>query len=65
MDISLFKSFAIKETRRLELRAEAFNAFNRTDFSNPNTGITNPNFGRLTGTDGGSRILQMALKFAF
>jgi hypothetical protein len=48
-----------------QFRFEAFNLANRTNFGNPVTGITNPNFGRLTGTDGDPRILQMAVKFAF
>ena len=67
-DVSLVKGFRIPflgEAGLGQFRFEAFNAFNRTNFSNPNTGITNPSFGMLTGTDGGSRILQLALKFAF
>ena len=67
-DVSLVKGFRLPflgEAGLGQFRFEAFNAFNRTDFSNPNTGITNPNFGKLTGTDGASRILQLALKFAF
>jgi len=48
-----------------QFRFEAFNLFNRTNFGQPNTGITNSNFGRLTGTDGNPRILQLALKIVF
>jgi hypothetical protein len=29
------------------------------------SGITNPNFGKITNTDGDPRILQMALKVAW
>ncbi|HWQ55763.1 MAG TPA: carboxypeptidase regulatory-like domain-containing protein [Bryobacteraceae bacterium] len=47
-----------------ELRLEAFNLFNRTNFSNPVTGITNQNFGRLTSA-GSPRILQIAVKILF
>jgi hypothetical protein len=46
----------------VEYRAEAFNLFNATHLGLPTTGLTNPNFGRITGTDGDPRILQMALK---
>ena len=47
-----------------ELRLEAFNVFNRTNFSNPVTGLTNTNFGRLTGA-GAPRIVQLAVKIIF
>ena len=48
-----------------QLRFEGFNVFNRTNFGNPNTGLTNVNFGRLTATDGDPRILQLAVKINF
>jgi hypothetical protein len=68
IDISLVKGFRMPflgERGLGQFRFEAFNLLNRTNFGNPNTGITNVNFGRLTGTDGDPRILQMAIKFAF
>ena len=49
----------------IEYRFEAFNVFNATHLANPVTGITNPNFGKITGTDGDPRILQMALRIAW
>lgn len=67
-DLSLAKGWhlpGIGEAGRLEYRFEAFNALNATHLANPITGITNPNFGRITSTDGGPRILQMALKVAW
>lgn len=68
MDISLVKGFRIPffgEAGRGQLRFEVFNVFNRTNFANPVTGITNPAFGQLTATDGDPRILQLALRFEF
>ena len=50
------------EAGKIEYRFEAFNLFNATHLGNPVTGLTNPNFGKITGTDGDPRILQMALK---
>jgi hypothetical protein len=38
---------------------------NRTNFNQPNTGITNSAFGTLTGTDGNPRILPLAIKIVF
>ena len=65
MDISLAKGWRLPffgEGGRIEYRFEAFNLFNATHLANPVTGLTNPNFGKITGTDGDPRILQMALK---
>jgi hypothetical protein len=66
-DAALVKSvhLPLGESGLGQLRFEAFNVFNRTNFSLPNTGITNPAFGRITSTDGDSRILQLAVKVIF
>jgi hypothetical protein len=64
-DMSLTKGWGLRflgEGGRIEYRFEAFNLFNSTHLSLPNTGLTNPNFGRILATDGDPRILQMALK---
>src|SRR5882672_6291977 len=37
IDMSLFKSFAFAESRRLEFRAEAFNGLNTPQFNNPSS----------------------------
>jgi len=67
VDISLAKSLRLPffgEAGAAELRLESFNLFNRTNFSNPVTGLTNPLFGHLTSA-GDPRILQMAVKILF
>ncbi|MEK7405384.1 MAG: TonB-dependent receptor, partial [Acidobacteriota bacterium] len=67
VDISLVKGLRfpfLGESGAGELRLEAFNLFNRTNFGNPVTGLTNSNFGRLTGA-GSPRILQLAVKINF
>ena len=38
-DLSIFKNFRFSESISLQFRAEAFNAFNHTQFNNPNTNI--------------------------
>jgi hypothetical protein len=68
IDASLAKGWRLPffgESGQVEYRFEAFNLFNATHLGIPNTGITNANFGRILGTDGDPRILQMALKVAW
>lgn len=68
MDASLVKGVRIPklgEAGLAQLRFEAFNIFNRTNFNLPDTGLTSPTFGQLTSTDGSARILQLALKILF
>jgi hypothetical protein len=62
-DIGIFKVFAVKERYRFEFRTEMFNAFNHTNFANPNASVENPNFGRTFSTSVGPRTIQFGLKF--
>jgi hypothetical protein len=64
VDLSLFKSFPIRESMRFEFRAEAFNAFNHANFSNPG-GDVSGGFGIISNTVGDPREFQFALKFYF
>ncbi|HXO30837.1 MAG TPA: TonB-dependent receptor [Candidatus Acidoferrales bacterium] len=50
-DISLFKAFPISETKRLEFRAEFFNAFNHYDPEFDNPGSFNTNIATQHGLD--------------
>jgi hypothetical protein len=59
VDMSLGKTFRIKESIRLQIRADAFNALNHVNYSNPNTNITAPDFGRITSAGGASGIFQL------
>jgi len=74
-DLAVSKNFSFRERYRVQIRWEMFNAFNRTDFSNPNNDY-NPsatsNFGQITGDNGltyfsstSARLCQAALKFYF
>ena len=71
MDLSLFKSFAITEARRVEFRAEAFNAFNTPQFNNPNASIGFSGVARITSAGNPtvyqrtSRQIQLAIKVYF
>jgi hypothetical protein len=64
-DMSLFKSFAIREQARVEFRAELFNAFNTPRFGSPNLVIGNASFGIVSGQANKPRQAQLALKFMF
>ncbi len=63
-DIALLKTTKITESKDLEFRAEAFNAFNHAQFQNPNGLINSSSFGLVTGANN-PRILQIAMKFIF
>ena len=65
VDLSVFKSFPLRETMRFEFRAEAFNAFNHADFGNPSSFFGGGGFGVITSTVVDPRELQLALKFFF
>ena len=65
-DIGLHKQFTLfNENTKLELRGEAFNLFNRTNFGAPNGSIANPaTFGTITSAYP-ARELQLAVKLYF
>lgn len=64
-DLSLFRSFPITESKRLDLRAEFFNAFNTPLFGIPDSTVGDQYFGQVGSTANGPRIVQLALKFYF
>jgi hypothetical protein len=67
----MFKNFSFGETRRLEFRAEAFNALNTPQFNNPNSSIGFTGVAKITSAGSPtvyqrtSRQIQLALKFYF
>ncbi len=62
-DFSLFKSFSFDEKRKLQFRAEFFNALNHAEFAAPGSTIATAQFGRISGTTRDPRDIQLALKF--
>jgi len=69
LDFSLFRSFPVGATRRLEYRLQAANLLNHPVFGNPSSSITSGTFGQITAVSGtGSyleRQIQMGLRFSF
>ena len=54
-----------KESHSLEFRAEAFNAFNTPQFSNPDPNLGDAAFGQISSTKIDNREIQLALKYFF
>lgn len=66
-DVSVFKNFQIYERFSGQFRAEALNALNTPQFSNPNTQYI-PNgtaFGKITNQVNFSRLIQLGVRFYF
>lgn len=73
-DLSLFKNIPAGGTRRLQLRAEFYNAFNTDQWTSVTTNAifdyqtgaqTNASFGSLTGATLSARRIQLAVRFTF
>ena len=64
VDLTLERHFVVREHIDFDLRGEAFNAFNRANFDNPNTTIGNAQAGTISSA-GSPRVGQVALKVAF
>ena len=63
-DLSLRKRFALTERRRLQFQADFFNLFNKANFLNVNTNVSNPDYGAITSAAPG-RNIQFALRLTF
>jgi hypothetical protein len=64
-DLALSKHFKlVAEKLDAELRMDAFNVFNHTNFGNPNTNIFSSTFGQVSTTQG-PRLVQIALHLRF
>lgn len=61
-NLSMGKSFPFTERLHLDLRAEAFNIFNRVVFGSPNTNLNSNSFGLITSQANSPRQMQLALK---
>ncbi|HLK67929.1 MAG TPA: TonB-dependent receptor [Bryobacteraceae bacterium] len=68
-DLALSKYFRMpKEGHRIQIRAEAFNAFNRVNFGNPTLNTASPTtFGEITAYASGAapRVMQFAARYEF
>ena len=64
-DFSLFKNIRIGEgSKRIQLRGEAFNIFNHTNFRTTTASITSAQYGQITAVRD-PRTIQLGAKFIF
>jgi hypothetical protein len=64
LDAALSRVFQVRESQRLEFRAEAFNLTNSFRANNPNSAFNNNTFGQIR-TARDPRVMQFALKYVF
>jgi len=65
IDMSLAKTLKIWRENKLDFRCDFFNAFNIADYSAPDSGMTDANFGQITGTMNGNRSIDFSMKYSF
>lgn len=63
-DMGLTRKQKFSDTMNLELRLEAFNAFNNRALNPPDGGVTDGTFGQIT-SSGQARNVQVGARFAF
>jgi hypothetical protein len=64
LDMSLSRTFPVRESKQFVFRAEVFNIMNHARFGNPATAMSSNVFGQIT-TALDPRIMQGAVKFIF
>ncbi len=67
LDLSVFRSFRLTGTHRIEARAEASNVTNKTNFGNPNSNLQSTDFMRIFGLYGSyaERQIRFAVRYSF
>jgi hypothetical protein len=64
-DISVLKTTNVSDDGKLlEFRVQFFNAFNHTNFQQPDNFINSPTFGKISGADN-AREIEVAIKYSF
>lgn len=57
LEFSVFRTFPIKDTLKMQFRTEALNLTNHPNFGNPDSNVNSSTFGEITGTTTGSRLI--------
>jgi hypothetical protein len=64
IDLSAFKDFHVVREQTVGFRFDAFNAFNIASYGNPDTGITDSNFGNISSGTSPVRSVERHLQFS-
>jgi len=64
MNLAVTKAFRVRERGRVQLRCEAFNVTNHTNFQLPNITLDKSNAGTITGAKP-ARVIQFGVRFDF
>jgi hypothetical protein len=67
LDMNVYKSFALREGMKLDVRVEMFNFFNHPRFGQPNSSVGDPAFGTINSDGGGytPRAFQFGMRVEF
>ena len=67
LDMSLSKELRVREGLKMETRWDVFNVFNTVNFATPNAviGDVGTDFGKITDSVGGPRVMQFSMKLNF
>ncbi len=65
VDLSAVRDFPLFSNHRLQIRAEAFNLFNRVNLGLPNSTLGAAGFGAIRSTATNGREMQLAFKYIF
>jgi hypothetical protein len=65
IDMSVEKSFPVWHEQSVKFRGDFFNTFNIASYQQPDSGVTDTNFGQITGVNSSPRTLQLSLKYSF
>ena len=65
LDLALQREFAVTETLKFQIRAEAFNALNHTNLGTPNRFVNTPQFGTITEAATPGREIQLGVRVSF
>ena len=67
VDLSLAKNFRLGGARSFELRWDVFNVLNTVNYALPNNVIGGPttDFGKITDSVGGPRVMQLGARLKF
>jgi hypothetical protein len=65
LDLALQREFSITEQVKFQVRAEAFNALNHSNFGTPNRFVNTPQFGTITEAATPGREIQLGVRLSF